>query len=388
MHRMRADSRLFVFEILILFVICISIMTRQNDLTSLLFRMTFIVLFLGFSIQILKRPKFNSLHMLALVLAIIAFYNVSARSGMMNFNYYNKLTIFLCSVFIIPFLSTIEVNKRLVNWIIGINLCIASTYPVMYYLFGKSVYLGKLLTINFSNPNLLAMYLLHSILYCAMAMYYFKGRISRSFIFALLVILLQLNYATGARSTMISFGFFIGFIVVNFIMKKDVKVSSKLSFIILLLPLLIAIAYLSLEESGLLEKYLYFLDFGDGKAVDSRVAVWQYAIDIFKEFPITGNYYRISGGEGMSQMHNTHIDILASYGIVPFVLFIILLHKFIKKIIPIARSNFARMSLFAFYVVFFEGTFEAALVSGGVGLYIMSFGFLLLAKYNEKVDFI
>ena len=26
--------------------------------------------------------------------------------------------------------------------------------------------------------------------------------------------------------------------------------------------------------------------------------------------------------------------------------------------------------------------------SGGVGLYIMSFGFLLLAKYNEKVDFI
>ena len=49
----------------------------------------------------------------------------------------------------------------------------------------------------------------------------------------------------------------------------------------------------------------------------------------------------------------------------------------------IARSKSQKASLFAFYAIIIMGTFEAALVSGGLGMDILSSGFLILARHEE-----
>jgi len=75
----------------------------------------------------------------------------------------------------------------------------------------------------------------------------------------------------------------------------------------------------------------------------------------------------------------------ASYDEVPHVPFIALLCQAVLRVLPKTTTNCSRMSLFTFSTILTQGTFETALVSGGgCGLYIMSFGFLLLAKYNEE----
>ena len=84
-------------------------------------------------------------------------------------------------------------------------------------------------------------------------------------------------------------------------------------------------------------------------------------------------------------MHNTHLDVWASYGIIPFVLFVYLLYIIVRGVSDVCLNNLQRFSVFAFMACFVSGIFEASLVGGGSGIYILSCGFLLLAKSNCRI---
>ena len=374
-----------MFELILLFGICMFTMLQQSNMVSMLFHLTFFALLLGLLVQLVDKPWLNELHVLAVLVIILSFFHVSAQADTWTLNYFNKLIIFSCSILMIPYVTAIEVNRRHVDWILGMNLCIAALYPIMYICLPNLGYLGQLLTFHFSNPNLTAIFLLHSVLYCSVALYHFKSRMFRLLILILALVLIRFIYLTKARSCLVSLAFFAAFVVLNLVLKKDVRISKYLSLLLLSSPLIFALGYLALAESGLLEKFFSFLQFGEGKPLTSRVNIWMAALADFAGNPLFGAYDVISEGSGMSQMHNTHIDILVSYGVLPFMLFISLLHKGVQKVLPLATAGFSRMGLFAFYTVIIMGTFEAALVSGSVGLYIMSFGFLLLAKYQGDV---
>ena len=203
----------------------------------------------------------------------------------------------------------------------------------------------------------------------------------------LFLALLWLNNETGARSTLLALAGFAALAVINIVLKKDIRISSKISFLLVLSPLIIAALYMTFIESGILEKWFAFM-VKRGKTLDAREKMWMYAMSYYIRNPIIGSYNAISGGTGMSQLHNTHVDVLVSYGTLPFILFIAVLHHGVSQVLPKANTNFARMCMFAFYAVLLQGSFEAALVSGGTGLYILSFGFLLLAKFNPSEDFV
>jgi O-antigen ligase len=195
--------------------------------------------------------------------------------------------------------------------------------------------------------------------------------------------LLWFDYQTSARSTFVALFVFAVFALFDAVHKKNICISPNVSWFVLWSPLLLALGYLLLFETGFVEKYFSFMDFGEGKALDARLEIWGRALKAFSEHPLLGAYYEISDGTGMSQLHNTHLDTLVSYGLLPFVLFMTLICRGVRKILPYADTSLSKISLFAFYTIILQGTFEAALVSGGVGLYIMSFGFLLLAKYRD-----
>ena len=383
MRKIKADSKIYLFQLMLLFGICLFTVLQRGAVVSALFHITFFGLLAGLGVQLLRRPWLNELHIAAAVLIIVAFFHVAMQTNSYALSYYNKLIIFACSVLMLPFLPALEVDGRQVDWVLRINLCIAAIYPVMYILLPDRGYLGRFLTFHFTNPNLAGMFLTHSALYCAIALSYYKGKVLRLLILALFLQLTYFIWLTGARSCFFALACFAVAVVLDFLCKKSIRISSWLSFVILASPFLFALLYLAWEKSGLLEWMTSVLRVSEEKALTSRVKIWTDALTQFKGSPLFGAYDKISKGSGMSQMHNTHIDVLVSYGLVPFGLFIFLLHKSVKRILAGVTEEFALKGLFAFYAIIIMGTFEAALVSGGVGLYIMSFGFLVLAKYTN-----
>ena len=379
----RTDDKLYIAELLLLFGICVCTVTRNGDTASTFFKTTFIVLLVAVLLQIYQKQVINELHLMASATILIAFAHIIIRTDVYTFSYFKKFIIFSSTVLMIPFVDGISVTRKMVRWILRINLAIALIYPIAYWGFGIRGWLGgRYLTLYFSNPNLTAMYLMHSILYCAISFYYFRHWLTKLFSILLTAALLWLDYQTGARSTFVALAVFAILSFANIVLKKDIRISSSISALLLWSPLIIAVTYLMIYNSGILERWFSFL-IEEGKPMSSRVGVWTDALEAYKGHLLLGAYHDISEGTGMSQMHNIHLDILTSYGPVPFVLFVLLLIRCVNKVLPSADTNLTRMALYAFYAVIIQSAFEAALVSGGVGLYVMSFGFLLLARCNE-----
>ena len=383
--KIKSDAWLYLLEIVLLFGICLFMMLEQGSTVSLLFHITFFVLLFGLFTQLYRNPWMHLLHVLAVVIIVISFLHVAGQAGAWNFNYFRKLIMFSCTVLMFPFVSALEVNEKMVRWILILNLGIAALYTVMYLLLPDRGYLQKWLTFHFSNPNATAMFLMHSILYCAISLYYFKGKFARLLIAALAASLIYYVYETEARSCYVALAFFAVLVLVYVWRKVRYRSWRPLILIVTVLPLVIVGTYFFLIQNDFLESVFSFLDFGAGKNLLSRVEIWQDALDHIQRHPILGDYYGLGGADGVSQVHNTHLDVWASYGIVPLVLFLILLYKGTVQIAGRVKSSFSKIALFAFFAVIVQGSFEAALVSGGTGLYIMSFGFLVLAKC-ERTD--
>lgn len=381
MNRLRLDDKMYILELFLLLGICLFNMLQNTAMVSNLFQLTFFLLVLIVFVQLWLNPRLNKLHLMVFMAIALGFVHITIQADTINFAYYRKLIIFACTLLMLPYVNSANVSKRMVGWVLGTNLAIAFLFVFMYYVVGVRGYQDVYLTLNFSNPNTTAMFLLHSILYCIIAFYYFRHGFLRFLTVVLFVALMVINEKTGSRSTYVAMAGFAIFTVINIVLKREVRISKAVSFVLILLPLLLALGYLLAYRTGIIERFFSFM-VKRGKTLDARVQVWQGALSYFGGSPIIGAYNTMSGGTGMSQMHNTHLDVLASYGAVPFALFIAILHEGVGMILPKANTNFARMCMFAFYAILLQGSFEAALVSGGTGLYILSFGFLLLAKYN------
>ena len=91
----------------------------------------------------------------------------------------------------------------------------------------------------------------------------------------------------------------------------------------------------------------------------------------------------MSGGTGISQAHNTCLDVLTSYGVIVFALTVIFLTYILywngKKL---AEKKF--LYLAAFGCLLLMGTGEAALFSGGLCIQVVVGIFLALINVKES----
>ena len=105
--------------------------------------------------------------------------------------------------------------------------------------------------------------------------------------------------------------------------------------------------------------------------------IWLRALRLWLSSPIFGAYAQASGGSGSSQFHNTHLDILVSYG--PIVLCIVCFALY--SLIYMSGKRQSRQQ-FLFTIGFtceiILGVGEAAIFSGGLGVYLYAGTFLLL----------
>lgn len=341
-------------------------------------------LYVAFAIFV-KRHNLNKQWLfIATACSIIAFLNVTL-SMFGDFDYYKKAIMFSVSMFWLVYVSCNHINKRTVDVLLMINAIVSFVYIYAYKTGGFALYEDAvLLTLNFPNPNQTGMFLLSSAMMLTLPVFSEKevgyNVIIRAVSVVLIVALLSLMYLTGCRSAYGAYAAFLILTLLEFITRFKFRLKKWQIWLWSISPLIFAIIYVMFI--GSIDFDTSFGMKASGKDNTTRLAVWNSSFKTFWDWVLFGAYSSIESIVKFSHVHNTHLDVWMSYGIVPFILFVILLYKITLASNNQANTRFQRMSLYAFMACFIQGFFEASLMSGSAGLFLLSFGFLLLSNAN------
>lgn len=370
-------------EVVLASAIAILTALHYPRIVSLLFAVSFIVAFVFVALRVFEQNRIN----ISIMLVLLCLFNVTLNglqeAGRMNFDYYKKVIMFCCFMFLVYY--SMQEHNKTPEWIIKIIEIfpvIAGTFLVFsYYYLGNTAIVAQGITLGFTNPNFTGMWLQHFFLYGALfVLKAFKGGNKlRLFYIPVLVIIFNLIPETGARSCQIGAITFFAFILLKPLMIRSPRL---FALIITVFPIVFALLYLAVVDQAWFNEMFAFLT-SEGKGLNSRKWIWIRAFQRYGKHPLFGNYSGISNGTGQSQLHNTHIDVLCSYGILPFALFLKILYDRFVMSCQKATSFYQTAAFCAFCAVVVTGSFEAAIVAGAMGLNLLTVGFLVLAR-NES----
>jgi len=370
-------------EICIASTIAVLTFLGAYELVSVLFAVSFLVI-IGLAFTYTYRRNVINL---AGLMTILCFFNIVinglTHGGIFSFHYFKKMITACSFVFLMYYTchNVVTVPEKTVGLIKNIPVILVPVSVVSYYLLSNVQMKAGGITMGFSNPNFAGMWLLHIFLYGMLFVMesFSSGKRGNLIIFPILLLLLNMIFLTRARSCLVGVAFF--FLMLPF--KSFVCRHNKLfAVIVSLFPIVFALIYLLTVNSHLVRSIFDFL-LSTGKTLNSRVGIWTNAFNMFYESPVFGNYAGISDGTGMSQMHNTHVDFLCSYGLIPFAFFIKILYDCLASVGKKVESFSNYAALCAFYSVIVVGSFEAATLSGAMGLNLLTTGFLTMAIYKK-----
>ncbi|MGM9794700.1 MAG: O-antigen ligase family protein [Candidatus Aphodosoma sp.] len=344
-------------------------------------------LYVAFAIFV-RRHKLNKQWLIiATACSIIAFLNVTL-SMFGSVDDYKKAIMFSVSMFWLVYVACNHINKRTVDVLLLINALVSIVYIYTYNTGGFALYEDVvLLTLNFPNPNQTGMFLLSSAMMLTLPVFSEKEMgynvIIRVVSIVLVVVLLSLLFLTGCRSAYGAYAAFLILTLLEFIPRFKFRLKKWQIWLWSLSPLLFAILYVQLI--GSIDFDTSFGMESSGKDNTTRLSVWNSSFNTFWDWALLGAYSSVESIVKFSHVHNTHLDVWMSYGVVPFILFLFLLYKVTWVSYEQANTRFQQMSLYAFMACFIQGFFEASLMSGSAGLFLLSFGFLLISNANFNV---
>lgn len=388
---LRDEQRLIICSYLMGALIIIGQVTQNENISSYIFYLSFISTLILWLFTLLE--GLNEQDLLAILILVISFSNVIINGIIegadFTFNYVKKLVMFDTTIIYFTAACKLKIEQntfRVLKYIYtGIGMALIAAYR--YYGRKVNVFHGqytKYLTFGFTNPNLTAVFL------CCLAMFLVilairEKRPALKLLFLLLgvfqVIFLHMTQARNAILTIWIFGMCI---ILSLLLEKrrQKPIPKWFIFIIAIAPLLFAAFYLRLIHNAAVENAFSFM-IDEGKNLDSRERIWRRGIKAFTDSPFLGAYYQISNGTGSSQMHNSHIDILCSYGIIVFALVCVFLFLLLLHIQQNYTNIYGRAMLIGFGCALFLGTGEATIFSGGLGGYIFA-GVFLYSLDNVK----
>ena len=361
---------------------------------SVLFHLTFIfVLLLWISSMSREADIIDVLCFLILVLTFVnIILNAIIENSSINFTYFKKMIMFFSTL--ITFRVAFKIRIRLQEYIflkkcIGIIACLF----VLMYVFnndGMRTFANassNYLTFNFTNPNLTGMFLFCFVV--VEVIFLFQTSIVKERVFhgVMVALLSWFIFETEARNAVITWVIF-SIITVVFFFKKEtfnIRIHYVFACIVSVFPYIFSVVYMKLNDNSWLFGLFNFI-ISEGKLLTSRTWVWSKALNMIDESPIIGAYSQISMGTGQSQLHNTHLDIMASYGVLVFALVCLFLSLVIYNKGVTYKSKQSFFAMMGFMCVILLGNGEAALFSGGFGLnYFAAIPLLLMNfDYNNK----
>lgn len=389
----RKLNKVFVFGYLIVLGIIYNTMKGNFSMSSMLIGLSFIYVF-GVFISKVTHGQIKKTYINILFISCTLVFLNTTLSGPGGFDYYKKAIMYTATIVWLMCSTTTTISPITVKAVIVINLIINVLY-LYFFRQGFSVYEGEvLLTLNFPNPNQTGMFILNSILYICISIIAGQSLANKKWhyiimlcvLIPLLVAVCQLLFMTGCRSSFMSLALFVVLVILDYTSMGHFKLKKWMTLVIAIMPFVFVFIYLS--NVGDFSTDVSMGIENAGKSSMTRVSVWKPIVTDFWHYFMIGDYYGISNGTGMSQLHNTHLDVYASYGFIPLVLYITILYKVIRHSAKFYFTRFQRVSLYAFVACMVSCTFEACFVAGSAGLFLLTIGFLVLANSNlEANDF-
>lgn len=337
--------------------------------------------------------KTDWLTVAAATLAVVCvLVDLALCGGSFSLPYLRKVVMMGTTLLFLQTAYRLRVEKETALWIHGAAEVAALVFAAVYVLCRREVYTFNDLPVRyaafgFSNPNLAAMFLTCIYMLEFICTVRTGHRVLKLLRGALTAALGWFVAATTSRNGLLAMALFTVLAAAALLWERmdggKLRIGKVLAALIAVFPALFATAYMTLIGSDWLQSAFSFLA-SEGKQLDSRVKEWQPALETIHRSPLIGSYYTISDGTGASQMHNTHMDLAASYGIPVLVLVCVLLAVYLHQQGKRYRDTVSLLYMAGFVCALMLGLFEAALFSGGLGIYILMGAFLLMASQGES----
>lgn len=387
----KIDFKPLILKILYSFagaIVCLQVI-HMDRAVSFCFYATFyltLIFWIACALQRMERLEFWMLA--AILIAFVSVLINAALSGSaITMQYLKKLLSFFSTILFFSAAYKTVPNVSVRRWIYGILDFVAIYLIAAYFFQGQRAYLfdgivSSYLTFGFTNPNLTGLFLAGMIMLQMNRLPALTRFRQHILAWCEIGFLLFFLWETQARNALLSVVLFLVFYFVLSLRKADqLHISKAFAKAAAVWPLLFAGAYILLLQLPGVIKLFSFLA-SAGKDLTSRMEIWLRALRLWVSSPIFGAYAQASGGIGSSQFHNTHIDILVSYGPIVLCIVCFALYSLIywngKRL---SRQQFLLTIGFTCEIIL--GVGEAAIFSGGLGVYLYAGTFLLLRNLDQ-----
>ncbi len=373
----KIESFLFSLQLVCVVLNVFSAIWQLGAITSIIIAISFgITAMLAFITIANKNNKYTVI--LWIFISLLSYLSMSRGMPDVAFEDMKEWIMFITTINLYFWVYAAKVNDKMIKKIFICGVMTAVIF-ILGFLTGRknaNLELPNLVTFGLSNPNLAGIYVLNIFLCIFIMIKFLNNKFLRFVCYVICATLFYFIWLTEARSCIIAA---IACVILSFMPYK--KYSKFLTFTILIFPLIFAIIYLELIDTDFAEIFGFMES--EGKTLTSRVYIWERNFDLIRRNFWLGNYYFGSGNK-----HNTHISILAAYGVFTFSLVMIYLNRIVNYIGTFIRQKHQYIALYAFYAVILMGTFEAVLFSGSQGMYVFSGSFLMIAKYVTEKDIV
>ncbi len=363
-------------ECITVFAIYVFTIFEQETLTSLCIALNFLIITAMTAMSFFGKGE-TKIFFIWFFTVGISLLSVIVTGYALSFGYMKKWIMFASTVNMFFWVSNSEMSEPMIKDLKKTAVAIALLLIFAYVTgkTGESNSFQGALTFNFTNPNFTAISILPVCFYMFILASEHRTKLRGVLYLGLAAVLAWFVWETTARACMMAM---IAFLILLIFVRKY---SRALTFVVVIFPLVFAILYIRLLDTEVMQ-WFEFLE-SEGKELNSRERIWAYVFSIIERNPIWGNYYIATGGSGLANLHNIHLDTIASYGTIVFAFTIGIMLTVVNKIGEGVRK-WGMVGISAFYAIILSGTFEASLFSGSQGVYFLVGGFLMMAKYHKK----
>lgn len=381
-----SDDMLVLCLYILSFMMIAGQVLRISWMTSTSFKLSFIIVFL---LWLLKSvTSFFTIDLLALLIICLSFAGVMITCESLSIAYLNKWLMFSTVFLYFSTCLKIKLKTASVKFLFKMNSALIVImlfsyiwrYKDIFYVTNSGV---RYLTYYFYNPNAAALFLVTIGITAVIYFEFYNVEFSMQKKLFCVILCLFLLLQTQSRTSLITFTVFI-MISLFFTCKKNIYLPQNkiFYFIIASFPMLFSIVYLNTIDVIEQSTVVNFL-ISEGKGIDSRQYVWEYALELFKASSILGAYGYTVTSSVFLQMHNSHLEVLVSYGVPVFILVVLFLYLILINSVPDNYKKGNVMSMWAFVIILILGCGEAILFSGGLSFYLLAGQFLIFSRADS-----
>ena len=363
------------------FVLCIGIVLciimGLEQWVSRLFYASFLVLLPSVVFVIRRQRESTGLLITTVIASLVAIgFSLLFGHGRFSFGALVYLFVFLALLLYIHILQDVEPERKLCEFVMLAGILLSVIFPAAYFIFG--IRTGEeYLQMNFSNSNLLGMWLIQAVLFPLVGICYYSSWAAKGFCIGLAAANVYLLELSGARNAYLAL--ILGAVLFVLSIWRKRRVSNWILGLVVVFPLVFLWFYMNFLEVLESTEFLEWLAM-ESKGVDSRYTMWYSSLYNIRSAWLTGKYFLLGGN-----VHNSHLTLLCSYGVVVLCLTMWYLYRALRCVNNSCDSPFQKLCIIAFCVTIFMGNAEGSLFSGALGLYIPACSFLLLARHERPV---